>query len=1147
MSTIIPGRTELPISGIQGNLTFSLNEVWAWYILPIPEHEYGVYPEEAGLPRYFRENLIRLRKQAKKDELKLHLLVSTPQAGQPPIVTVGIKLGEREERGSKLLPNSFDKLVNLIADAPLNDYISDKELNFWLSKSRPYDNFFGNTVGFKLTDPNQLAYMVRKRFYPAMSIPQLLPKAEDKGQWGESNISELAKATIVPYPKYLAITQNIGEELITGYRSGVEIIKYNEDSQYPEFETWLPYVTAFPFIVDFSVRFSVTENGITNIATRISIEAGSTEELIERTDDIINHYDENDMYAVWSTGDQVALLNENIPNGKNVDADKRVKNSELSVSHIFDNITFSKNDVYAWVKLPLVQFEFLDDISKERLSYDLDVALASLIVSEEKAVECHLILQGSPFDARSWIQVLNSKIESDRPLPYNREFLTDMYQHVADSDFRNRIVLLGINIGKRTAYSPNKSVSPTLIESVLNVIPPIVTDDVSEQELEYWKVPARQITSALQNSRVRAIPAEAKELAFSVRKNFFPEMPLPSPDDLAVGTSEVWRKEEINYLADSKIENHSKYLKISQMIDGELVTGYRATLCFSRFPETMVFPQGDPWIHSASMLNFPTDFSLRFTVEPARKVRKEVGKKLKEIVDQAINMEGAGGNSTIEVQTQIMQGEDLEYTLKQDPSPWVYGRYRITVEASSVEELKEKAKQIIDHYRGMEIYVTWPTGDQLALLKEGLPNDRVRSKAYYQRHTLPGISAGIPAGTGTAGDALDLSPQGEVRGWIGPYLGYTTGQTQDPVFLSMHSTIDTNNANGLAITGSPGGGKTFCALTLTYQAVLAGSWVIYIDPKADAKNITSLPGLAQKSKVLDLRNGNAGILDPFSIGTTTATQIDLAIEVIYLFLGGLDKITEEQQVQLSLAVERVTTLRKDPSLGMIVDFLINSVNLSARSLGAKLDILRKLPFAQLCFTQGQNTMKLRPEDGLTVLTLEGLDLPAASVDRDGFTNANRLAVGVMYLLSSFTKDLMRNSDKSHAKTIIIDEAWAITSTEQGKKLINEVARMGRAHNTSLILVSQNAADFAGDGITNSVSTRLCFRAKDPGEIDQVLSFLQMEHSDSNRDTVRNLHNGECLLRDWSGRIAKIQIDGWDEKMRKAFETNPRSKASNEAA
>ena len=38
--------------------------------------------------------------------------------------------------------------------------------------------------------------------------------------------------------------------------------------------------------------------------------------------------------------------------------------------------------------------------------------------------------------------------------------------------------------------------------------------------------------------------------------------------------------------------------------------------------------------------------------------------------------------------------------------------------------------------------------------------------------------------------------------------------------------------------------------------------------------------------------------------------------------------------------------------------------------------MRELPFARLCFAP-QSNVKIRPEDGLTVITLLGLDLPAA--------------------------------------------------------------------------------------------------------------------------------------------------------------------------
>lgn len=1138
------GYNQLQITGIEKNLTFSEEEVWAWYLLPVPETDYGVYPEEAGLPKLLKENLIRLKTLAKKKKLQLHLLVSTHEAGVEPIVTVGIKLGNRKDKGETFLPKSFQKLINTLADAPLNDYISEEDIEFWDKKASPYNQYFGANLGFKLTTSGQLAYMVRKRFYPSMSIPRLLPEAEEKERWGQFNIAELAKGLITPYPKFLQITQDIGTEMVTGYKSGIEIIKYNTETEYPEFETWLPYVKAYPYIVDFSIRFNVTDKGYENIVTRLSLEAKNTEDLIERTEDLLHHYSENDMYAVWTTGDQVALLNESIPNGKNFDAVARPKKSELSINYIKDNLTFSKNDVYVWVKIPLVQFEYLDDEAKENLALNGNSALTSLVTSEDKNVECHMIIQGSPFDARGWVQELNEAISSDDPLYHSREYLTEMYNYVDSADFRERTVLLGVSLGKRANYSPNKSASPTVLETVLNVIPPIITEEVSEKEFDYWKVLARQITAQLENSRIEAEAANPTELAFAIRKNFFPDMPLPTPKDLALGNEYEWKNDELDYLADASIENNPRYLKITQLIDGKLVTGYRATLCFSRFPEIMYFPQGEPWIHSASLLPFPTDFSLRFTLEPARKVRKEVGNKLKEVVDQAVNMESAGGNASIEVREQIETGEDLDYALKKDPSPWVYGRYRITVEASTVEELKERAKQIIDHYRGIEIYVTWPTGDQLALFKEGLPNDKVRSTSYYQRHVLSGISAGIPAGTGTAGDNIVWTPEGEQRGWVGPYIGRTTGQTEEPVFLSMHSTIDTNNSNGIVITGSPGSGKTFCALTLTYQTVLSGAWTIYIDPKADAQNIATLQGIQNNSRVIDLRDGNVGLLDPFSIGVGISQQKELAIEVINLFMGGSDKISAEQRAQLANAFNAVTKFR-DPSLGKIVDYLVNNKNYDAKSLGIQLETISTLPFAQLCFSPSTSeTTKLRAEDGLTILTLLGLELPGADTDRDSYTNANKLAVGVMYLLCSFTRELMLSADKRHAKAIIVDEAWAITSTKQGQKLINEVARMGRAHNTYLMLISQNAEDFNGESVTNSVSTRLAFRANDPEAIKQTLTFLELEHSDSNKDTIRNLNTGECLLKDWKGRIARVQIDSWNKDLRKALETNPRAKADN---
>ena len=812
--------------------------------------------------------------------------------------------------------------------------------------------------------------------------------------------------------------------------------------------------------------------------------------------------------------------------------------NELELTSIVGDLTFSKTDVWVWVRLPPTQYEFLNDESRERIAQEMDLALGNLVTSDEKNIESHMLVSSKPFDSFSWIIALNEQSKNHGPKLENAEFLTSMYNHVHYKDFREKLVLLGIKIGKRITYAPGKTLTPSTFDKIVNLVAAApVQDYVSDKELEYWNQIAKQASLALQNSRIHAIPATTAEIAYIIRKSFFPAMPSPTVEDLSTGNDNKWGEGEIASLVDAQIDNYPKYLKISQEVDGRTLEGYRATLCFSKFPEVLHFPQQEPWIQYASLLPFPVDFSLRFTLEPSRKVRKEVDRKRKEAIDQGVNMTSAGGGVSREVEEQIFLGNELDYALKKDTTPWVFGRYRATVEAETLDSLKEQVQQVIDHYRAMDIFVTWPTGDQLSLLKEGIPNDKVRVLAYHQRQELSIISAGMPSGAGSTGDTIKKRADGN-RGWIGPYIGMTTGRLQEPVFFSIHSAINTENSPGCTITGSPGSGKTFAALTLTYQMVMEGVWTIYIDPKGDALRLRELPGL-EKSAIIDLQRGNDGLLDPFSISSDPAIQKDMANETIALLVGGVNSLTDEQKVALSKALDVVTGF-PDPSLGRIVDYLKTAPELGAQSLGARLNLIRQLPFARLCFSKNKG-YTLRPENGLTVISILGLDLPSSEQPVETYSGPNHLAVAVMYLLTSFTKQLMTNAHKSQPKAIVIDEAWAVTSTAQGAKLVSEVARMGRSHNTALLLISQNAGDFLGESVTNSVSTKIVFKATQKEEIDDVLKYLDLEPSDLNREYIRSLSTGECLFKDWSGRIARVSIDSWNADQAEKFETNPNAR------
>ena len=807
------------------------------------------------------------------------------------------------------------------------------------------------------------------------------------------------------------------------------------------------------------------------------------------------------------------------------------------------DIAYSKSHVELWVSIPATPFEFLDETTRLSYARSFDTALAT-IVPETREVNAQLVITSTPFNDREWSEKLAEQAQKFDPSPYFDQMLGKMRSRVHSAHFREKKVYLSIELGKRSDFGKSTGfLSPlTTIISSFGEAVKISDPLVNEKELEYWREKSKSYRTSLMKGNLKATQVSANEIIALVQRSYWPAMEVP-----VVSNSEKnqWGTGEITGIAVAEIENNRKFLKITQDTPEGPKVGYRATLCFSRFPDEMDFPDQEPWMHYASLLSSPVDLYSRFSIVPARKVRSDVGRKIKDAQDQAENASKTGGSIPLAIQEQLEVGQSLEFILERDRTPWIYGRHRVVVEAPTEDLLRERANGVIEHYKNLSIDVVWPSSDQMRLLLESQPADQVRVSSYYQRQSLSIISAGVPAGTGSVGDDISINEDGSRDGWIGPYLGYTTSRVVEPVFMSLHSAINRNNPPGCIITGAPGGGKSFAAFTITYLMALQNVWTIYIDPKADALPMVNLPGLG-KPKVFDLQKGQAGILDPFKMADTLAEQRILATDIVELFLG--NQLSAAQKTALDDAVWDVSE-RPNPSLYKVVDHLLDlTEDKDGRSVGTNLRMVRDLPFAKLCFDPDSDAEKsmeiLRPDDGLTIITLLGLDFP--NPNAKSMTTPNRLAVGILYLLTQYTKKLMESLDREHPKAVIIDEAWAITSTEQGARMIPSIARMGRSLNTALILVSQNAGDFLNgdDNLTNNLAFRMAFRSRDQREIDDVLEFYGLEKNEDNREVIRTLRNGECLMRDVDGRIARTQIDGWNREMSIAFETNPAKKKEN---
>lgn len=820
-----------------------------------------------------------------------------------------------------------------------------------------------------------------------------------------------------------------------------------------------------------------------------------------------------------------------------------------SLTAIHKDLAFSAKDVWIFAALPSLPYEFLDFGQREALAQSLDIGMESLLPSQDKGLECFLIVTSVPFDSQGWKDQLKDRVDRYEYSPQWPQALEDMESYIQRNRFRSREVYLSIKIGERREYHASspftslRSFSDSLMAFSGSSDP-----SISEKELEFWDGRARSFRNKLTGGSLRAESVDDNQLvrpeiiARLLKETLWPGMDM---DDIPLRDRQTWGRGEIDGIAIADVKNGSRYLKISQFKDGKTVEGYRATLSFSRFPDEFDFPAQEPWIHYSSLLGIPTTIFSRFTIEPARKVRKVVESKEKDALDQYQNSQGSAPLQVIE---QLESARQLKHELDRDRRPGITARHRIVVTAETVDQLEQRVQNVIAHYKNLDIDVVWPTGDQLNLLLESQPADRVRSKAYLQSQEIGIISVGMPSASGKVGDQVIHEPSGKTKGWLGPYLGYTNSRVREPVFFSIHSAIAKNRAAAGAIIGPTGRGKTFTGLTITYLMALQGVWTVLIDPKGDALPMIGLPGLEGRSRVLDMRDGHDGLLDPFVMSDDPAEQTMMALEVIELFHGGSDSLSAQAKNALSEVVKEVSQ-EENPSLYRVAERLLDHPSAEGKGVGHRLDLIKGMAYARLCFAPNRNSNQkaIRAEDGLTIISLKGLDLPSNS-KKEEYSVTNNLAVGIMYLLARYTEEMMWSSNQKYPKAVVIDEAWSITSTPQGARLIPRLARMGRSLNTATLLISQNARDFLTGDVDNHLGYRISFGSQSTPEIEDIGEFLGFEKGPNgkilpgNHKTLHDLDTGRCLIRDPQGRVQSVVIDNqWNIDIFDAINTNPDTK------
>ncbi|MFI7109440.1 ATP-binding protein [Nonomuraea sp. NPDC050227] len=790
----------------------------------------------------------------------------------------------------------------------------------------------------------------------------------------------------------------------------------------------------------------------------------------------------------------------------------------LAVRYFDDRILLTDTCAWAYFRLPTVSYEFVTPEEREALATNVTIALAAIRMPD---AEVHLRVAHRTYPAAEWAMALNATSDEG---PGWRDYLEEMYRHVWAKDFWSKEVYLGVRLGPRGKQLGSGVLAQLLgfyqkTEKALGM----EDDHVPDSEIGRWTESAERLGRALASSALYARHATSVEVAWLFQHAAAGAVGDPPP---SASPKRRWGKGEIESLVEGEIHNGRSLLRIVQP-QGD---SYVAHLSFARFPDLMPFPDGEPWMHFADQLPFPVEISSRMRLIPPVKASKDVARKLAHARDMDHHIREAGAEAPIALAEQIDAARMLEHGITKERLPFVYGWHRLIVSAPTEDICVQRVEAVVEHYRDMGIDVVNSTGDQFSLFCETLPGEKVRVNAYAQRQPLRTIAGGMATATVDLGDRLDDGSEG----WLGPYIGETVGRARSIVHFDPLLAASRNRPTAIAITGEPGGGKTTLALLMIYQMALRGVTVAVIDPKGDAESLVQLlEKRGRKARVIPLGSAAPGLLDPFSFGDDIAAKKTMATETLRLLLPRMSEERESAMIQAVAAVSN----GPDPSLGKVVDYLEQADDPASKNLGAVLRSMSEMHLARLCFDPSGGD-QIDSEGWTTVFTLGGLTLPDVATTRDDYSYEQRLSVALLYLVSQFARRLMNGLDRRAPKAIFLDEAWAITSTPEGAKLVPEVSRMGRSRNTALVLVSQNAGDLLNEQVTNCLSSVFAFRSTERVEVDHVMSLLGVEPSEEHKAVLRSLGNGECVFRDLDGRAGRIGVDLISEELLRWLDTNP---------
>ncbi len=563
----------------------------------------------------------------------------------------------------------------------------------------------------------------------------------------------------------------------------------------------------------------------------------------------------------------------------------------------------------------------------------------------------------------------------------------------------------------------------------------------------------------------------------------------------------------------------------SLVVEAEEGTAYQAFLCAGSLAEEAEFPgAAEVLFGPAEDAGFPVDAVLHAQWVGNREALGQVRKRILD-VEHAYRdqMEGASGPGVLAEEDRELAREYEAVLQSSAHPPMLRASISLAVGAPDREELERRVGALRERFGDVSLHR--PRGLQHALFADHLPRPGGGSVPdYVQQMTVEQFGAAVPIATAQVGSTE------------GVYIGFSPAGGARPVFYDPTEAPREARASAVLLAGTLGSGKTIAAQSIAFAAQRRGSLVVDFDPKPD-HGLDRVAELEGEVEVLELSGAveHRGKLDPLAIGLPELRE-ELASSYL---LELLRDPPPSWEVAIDRAV-RDAVRAGERNLRGVIERLRSSEAEAGREAAEALDVLSDFGLARLGFGSGE-VEPIEVERSVITIRTPGLSLPDPGASRETYTRAERVSVATLSLVAALALKLIAG-DRSRHKVVVLDEAWFLLASTQGRSLLNRIIRLGRALNATVLVATQRLADL-GD-LAELFGVYFLFGQETDAEARAGIAQIGLDADDgAARARLREYRQGLCLMRDLDGRIGELRFDLVFGELLAALDNTPRTVAA----